>query len=115
MVTIAFSNAGRSDRVSRLLHITYDEIGFKIGRLSIFVDDTMVAKLFNKQKIDVEISNEDHEVCIKWGFLPIFYKKLLAGENNWALSFEQKGTNVRNASAGRWVLYECKPFYGKQI
>ena len=101
--------------MSRVLHITYDELGRKIGRVTFLIDDVEVCRLANHEAFDAQLSNDAHVVRIKVGFLPVFKKTIPAGENNWALFFKQRGTTARNALPGRFVLHELKPFYGKQL
>ena len=101
--------------MARVLHISYREFGFKVGHFTFLVDKVIVCKLHNHESFDAEISESEHKVSVRLGFLPVFRGTITAGENNWGLSFEQKGTNVRNASPGRFRLYELKPFYGKQL
>lgn len=101
--------------MSRLLHISYDELGVKIGSVTFLVDDEIVCKLKNHEAFDAEISEFEHTVHAKVGFLPVFKGTIKDGTNNWTLSFEQKGTNARNAGMGKFVLFENKPFYGKSL
>lgn len=101
--------------MARVLHISYSELGAKIGHITFLVDGIIVCKLKNHESFDAEISESEHKVTVKLGFLPLFKGTITPGENNWGLSFEQKGTNARNASPGKFRLYELRPFYGKQI
>lgn len=101
--------------MSRTLHISYDEFGIKLGRVTFLVDGTEVCRLANHEVFDAEVSNDEHVIRVKVGFLPVFKKVMPAGENNWSLSFEQKGTSARRSMPGKWRLYENKPFYGKQL
>ena len=101
--------------MARTLHISYDELGAKLGHVTFLVDDQIVCKLRNHERFDAEISEFEHKVNVKIGFLPVFKGTITAGSNNWSLSYEQKGTNVRNACPGKFVLFESKPFYGKSL
>ena len=101
--------------MSRKLHMSYEELGIKIGSVTVFVDDIQVCKLKNHESADTDISEDEHTVRVKVGFLPVFKGKVSAGTNNWVLSFSQHGTNARNASPGKFTLYESKPFYGKNL
>ena len=101
--------------MARVLHISYNEFGAKIGHITFLIDDQIVCKLQNHQSMDAEISEDEHKVKVKLWFLPIFKGTISAGTNNWFLSFEQSGTNARNAGTGRFRLYESKPFYGKSL
>ena len=101
--------------MARTLHISYDELGAKLGHITFLVDDQIICKLKNHESFDAEISESEHKVNVKVGFLPVFKGTITAGSNNWSLSLEQKGTNARNASFGKFVLNESKPFYGKSL
>ncbi len=101
--------------MGRVLHISYNEFGLKVGNITFLIDEQVVCKLKNHESFDAEISESEHKVNVKVGFLPVFKGTVSAGTNNWYLSYEQSGTNARNAGIGKFILYESKPFYGKSL
>ena len=92
--------------MERILHMSYDEIGMKVGSVTVFVDDVQVCKLKNHEAADTRISDGEHVVRVKVGFLPVFKGTVSAGTRDWSLAFAQKGTNVRNARPGKFYLSE---------
>ena len=99
----------------RKLCASYNEFGLKIGHVTVYLDGAIAARLANHDSADIEIDENEHDVRIKVGFLPIFKGKVEPGTHDWLLSFEQSGTNVRNAGIGKWILHEYKPLYGGRL
>lgn len=96
--------------MARVLHASYEEKGAKIGSIKIYIDGSLACSLKNGTSEDLEISEDSHTVRAKiWGIIPFFKGTVEAGTNNWSLSY------VEGTFAGKFVLRESKPFYGKSL
>ena len=103
--------------MSRILHASYHYEGVNFGKMSghitVLVDGSVACSLRNLEKANIRLSWHVHTIDVKLDRFLIFKHQIEAGENDWTLALELKGTNIRNARL-RYPLYENVPSSGKE-
>ena len=93
--------------MSRKLYVAYNRPGIVLRSIVVLMDDSLLCKLKNHETFEAELSEGEHTVVLKLSNVPILKGTVTAGENDWALEYDETVASFR--------LYEKKPFYGNRL